>query len=128
MKESNEHLNIDLDFLDKKEPVRVAKKSEPAGKSSAPNGVEWNRKNILILGVIVLFLGLAMFSDGGDSSSSSTYTSTPNASSNKFINQGGQTFRCSDSDYNRAMQLRPSLSLGSQLTTESVPVKTSIAL
>ena len=29
MKDPKDHLNIDLDFLDKKEPIRVAPKPEP---------------------------------------------------------------------------------------------------
>jgi len=135
MKEPNDHLNIDLDFLDKKEPVRVAKKPDfepgktPTSSSSAlaPTGAKWNWKNILIIGSVVLFFGWAIFSDSSDSSSGSSYTPTTSENSNNVVSEGGQTFRCSDSDYDRAMQLKPSLTLGAQLASESGTLDSQIA-
>lgn len=132
MKEPNDHLNIDLDFLDKKEPVRVAKKPDPeTGKAStpasSPTGAKWNWKNIIIIGCVVLFFGWAIFSGSSDSSSGSSYTPTPSGSSNNLLSEGGQTFRCSDSNYDRAVQLRPSTSLGAQLADESDRLDAQIA-
>lgn len=132
MKEPNDHLNIDLNFLDKKEPVRVAKKPDhETGKAStptsSPTGAKWNWKNIIIIGCVVLFFGWAIFSGSSDSSSGSSYTPTTNGGSNNLLSEGGQTFRCSDSNYDRAMQLRPSTSLGAQLASESDTLDAQIA-
>ena len=126
MKESKDHLNIDLEFLDKKEPVRVASKpdshtGQTSSTSKSPStDRKYNWKNILIIGGIVLFFGWVIFSDSGSSStSSSDSTYTPPSGSNNLLSEGGQTFRCSDSNYNRAMQLKPSVSTGAQLANES---------
>ena len=58
MKESKDHLDIDLEFLDKKEPLRVAPKphEQTSSTSKSPStGSKYNWKNILIIGGIVLF-------------------------------------------------------------------------
>jgi hypothetical protein len=132
MKDQKEHIDIDLEFLDKKEPIRVApKKPEPPkanepnwrfynpnnANSKAGNTRKYNWKNILIIGGVVLFFGWAIFSGSSDSTSNSTYTPTTN--SNNLLSEGGNTFRCSDSNYDRAMQLKPSASTGAQLASES---------
>jgi len=142
MKDDKKHLDIDLDFLDKKETPHVAPaKTSPTssmGSHTPPpvkptttpvsTGYKYNWKNILIIGGIVLFFGWAIFSDSGDSSSSSSNTYTPSElGSNNLLSEGGQTFRCSDSNYDRAMQLRPSASLGAQLANESDTLDAQIA-
>jgi hypothetical protein len=133
MKESKDHLNIDLEFLDKKEPVRVAPKKPEPPKGNEPNwrfynpnnvnsksGKQYKWKNILIVGGIILFIGWAIFSDSGSSStSSSNSTYSPPSGSNNLLSEGGHTFRCSDSNYNKAIQLKPSISMGAQLANES---------
>ncbi|MEN9613707.1 MAG: hypothetical protein RLZZ347_14 [Candidatus Parcubacteria bacterium] len=132
MKESKDHLDIDLEFLDKKEPLRVAPKKPEPPKANEPNwrfydsknansgksysgGKKYNWKNILIIGGVVLFFGWAIFSDSG----SSTSTSTSAPTGNNMLSEGGQTFSCSDSNYDRAVQLRPSSATGAQLASES---------
>lgn len=141
MKNDKEHLKINLDFLDKKETSHVAtQKAQPQSNTTshtppptkpttAPvsTGYKYNWKNILIIGGIVLFFGWAIFSgDGGSSSSSTTYTPSE-LGSNNLLAEGGQTFRCSDSNYDRAIQLRPSASLGAQLANESDTLDAQIA-
>ncbi len=129
MKDSKDHLNIDLDFLDKKEPIRVAPKPEPDSQKSgsAPSSNEkkpekkpievttntqYNLKKVLIFGGIIVFFLWAIFSGNSDDSSSSsttsnsTYSNTSN--SNTFTGESGQIFRCSDYNYDRAMALKPS--------------------
>lgn len=116
MKKPDDHLNIDLDFLDKKEPVRVAKKtdngSEEASNSShvSPSGRRWNWKNILIISGVVLFFGWIIFSDDGSSSgSTNTYTSptqTSNYNSNDDSVMVGE-YSCSRYHYNQALALDP---------------------
>lgn len=126
MKDPKNHLDIDLEFLDKKEQAKVAPKpSESTGHTShtanpVTTGYKYNWKNILIIGGIILFFGWAIFSNSDSSSTSnSTYTPPAGTNSNNLLSEGGQTFRCSDSNYDRAMQLKPSATLGAQLGTES---------
>lgn len=141
MKNDKEHLKIDLDFLDKKETSHVTTPKAPPPSSTTSNtlpptkptstpvstGYKYNWKNILIIGGIVLFFGWAIFSGDSDSSSSSTTYTPSELGSNNLLAEGGQTFRCSDSDYDRAVQLRPSASLGAQLANESDTLDAQIA-
>jgi hypothetical protein len=117
MKEKN-HLNIDLEFLDKKDAPKA--KSAPSveqstsSQASAPapvsTGYKYNWKNILIIGGIVLFIGWLMFSDG-DSSSNSTNTYTPPAQSSNYNSDGDSVmvgeYSCSRYHYNQAVALNP---------------------
>lgn len=137
MTNDKDHLNIDLDFLDKKEAPKTAASgaSGPNTSQSKParpvtTGYKYNWKNILIIGGVVLFFGWAIFSDssGSSSSSGSSYTPTTNTTdSNNILTDSGETFRCSDSNYDRAMQLKPSTSLGAQLASESDTLDAQIA-
>ncbi len=141
MKNDKEHLKIDLDFLDKKETPHVATPKTPPPSSTASHtpppvkptttpvttGYKYNWKNILIIGGIILFIGWAIFSDSSDSSSSSNTYTPSELGSNNLLAEGGQTFRCSDSNYDRAVQLRPSASLGAQLANESDTLDAQIA-
>ena len=144
MKESKDHLDIDLEFLDKKEPLRVAPKKPEPPKANEPNwryhdpkntntnksynsGKQYNWKNILIIGGIVVFFGWAIFSGSSDSTSTSNSSYTPTTNSNNLLTEGGNTFRCSDSNYNRAVQLKPSSATGAQLSSESDSLDARIA-
>jgi hypothetical protein len=98
MKDSKEHLDIDLEFLDKKEAPKSTPShntgSSTGHSSSTPtatpvsSGYKYNWKNILIIGGIILFFGWAMFS-GSDSSSPSTDTSNTNSYSNTSNSNDG---------------------------------------
>jgi len=139
MKEPKNHLNIDLEFLDKKETAKNLPKTEspkgyepnwryyePKKTNSNPNHnpnpvKEYNWKNILIIGGVIIFFGWAIFSNSGSS------TSIPATSSNNVLSEGGQTFSCSDYNYNRAIQLKPSSANGAQLASESDLLDTRIA-
>lgn len=116
MKNDKPHLDIDLEFLDKKDhPRPTAPKQSEAGQTAptptpVSTGYKYNWKNILIIGGIVLFIGWAMFSsDDGSSSSSTTNTYTPPASG-QSSNSGdfmiGQ-YSCSQYHYNQAVALDP---------------------
>lgn len=126
MKESKDHLNIDLEFLDKKESVRVASKPDEQApdmpKSSSVNR-KYNWKNILIIGGVVLFFGWAIFSGASDSSSNSY---TPTSSGTQLFSEGDRTFSCTNSNYDRAIQLRPNASTNTQLATELDSLNTRI--
>ncbi|MDP3763571.1 MAG: hypothetical protein Q8Q92_02885 [bacterium] len=122
----SEHLDLQTDFLDKNTPP---KKGASVRKPNAPNGEgdtpKYNWKKVLLIGGVILFFGWVIFSDSGSSTSSSTPSSGTN--SNNLLSDRGQTFRCSDSNYNRAMQLKPNTSTGAQLANESDSLDTRIA-
>jgi len=126
MKNDKEHLNIDLDFLKKKDAPHVATPKAPPINSTASHtpphpvrstttpvstGYKYNWKNILIIGGIVLFFGWAIFSDDGSSSSSTTNTYNPPA--NGQSSGGGEDnirlgeYSCSRYHYNQAVALDP---------------------
>lgn len=115
MKEQKDHLDIDLEFLDKKEPVRVAPKPEshagetPNTPKSPSAGHKYNWKNILIIGGVILFFGWVIFSDDG-SSSNSTNTYTPPAQTSKNTDNDDVMigeYSCSRYHYNQAVALDP---------------------
>lgn len=119
MKNDKEHLNIDLEFLDKKEPPKVApKQHEATGQTphhSTPvsTGYKYNWKNILIIGGVVLFIGWAMFSNS-DSSSSPTTSNSPYTPSAQTTNSNSDDtvirgqYRCSSYNASQADALAPS--------------------
>lgn len=114
MEESKDHLKIDLEFLDKKEPLRVAPKPDSQTRqTSTPNSVstshQYNWKKILVTGAIILFFGWAIFSDSSSSSSTS----------NDFLAGTGQNFSCSGSNHDRALALRPNATTAASLASES---------
>ena len=102
MKEPKKHLNINLEFLDKKKPDRVVSKPDSPAKqtSSTTNSIssdrKYNLKNILIISGVVLFLGWIIFSDNDSSSSTSN-------SDNLMIGQ----YSCSHYHYDQAIALDP---------------------
>ena len=124
MKKSKDHLNFDLEFLDKKEPVR-AKPTQPksddgqtsTGPTPISSGYQYNWKGILIVGGIVLFIGWAIFSDDSGSSSSTTNTYTPPTNiytppaSGQTSNSDDSViigdYSCSRYHYNQAVALNP---------------------
>lgn len=118
----SDHLKFDTDFLDKNTPQKTGttNREKPLSEKS-----KYNWKKILIISGAVLFFGWVIFSDSGSSTSTSTPTGGTN--SNNLLTEGGQTFRCSDSNYNRAMQLKPNTSTGAQLANESDTLDRQIA-
>jgi hypothetical protein len=116
MKELKDHLNIDLEFLDKKESVRVVPKSDSnttqtsSSPTSIPSDRKYNWKNILIIGGVMLFLGWIIFSDNGSSSNSTSNTNTytdpasSQASNNDLMI--GQ-YSCSRYHYDQVVALDP---------------------
>ncbi len=71
MKDDKKHLDIDLEFLDKKG-------SSPKPKTPADVASKYNWKNILIIGGVILFFGWLIFStNNSNTNSTSTSTKTP---------------------------------------------------
>lgn len=118
----SEHLDFNTDFLDKNTPPKTGATSHAKPLSAK---IKYNWKKILIIGGIILFIGWVIFSDSGSSTSTNTPTGATN--SNNLLTEGGQTFQCSDSNYSRAMQLKPSASTGGQLANESDTLDRQIA-
>lgn len=120
MKEKD-HLNIDLEFLDKKDapkakPAPNVEHSGAANQANTPatpvsSGYKYNWKNILIIGGIVLFVGWLIFSDDGSSSSSTTNTYTPPAQTSNYNTNDDSVmvgeYSCSRYHYNQAVALDP---------------------
>lgn len=131
MKDSKDHLDIDLEFLDKKEPVRVAPKPEAkAPKTGDPNwryydpknanpqkGKKYNWKKIIIIGAVILFVVLVGSSDNQASSpSGGTYvpTAQPSGSGNVIVGQ----YSCPSYAATQADSIQPSDSVKLQLDRE----------
>jgi len=116
MKEYKDHLNIDLEFLDKKESPRTTPKPNsssgqgPGVTTQARVGGQYNWKNIFIIGGVILFFGWVIFSE--DSSSSSSTANTYNApvsgqQSNTDDNLVIGQYSCSRYHYDQAVALDP---------------------
>lgn len=91
MKDDKKHLDINLEFLDKKDgskpkpPINdedLGKKPTPTGSTptsksdveTVDTGYQYNWKTFLVIGGIALFFGWAIFSESSDTSTDSTYT------------------------------------------------------
>jgi len=112
MAQDKEHLDINLDFLDKD---TSPKGSTLAHKSSTPKEEnvtkKYNWKKILIIGGVILFFGWVIFSDNNSSTSTTntgSYTppSINQASSNSDTVVIGE-YRCSRYNYDKAVALAP---------------------
>lgn len=109
-KESKDHLDFDLEFLGKKETLRVPptpespKENDPNWRYYDPNNVnansgkQYNWKNILIIGGITIFFGWTFFGSGNSSTSTST--------SDNLATEG--KYNCSQSNHDKAASLKPS--------------------
>ncbi|MFZ2187798.1 MAG: hypothetical protein WAV46_04205 [Candidatus Moraniibacteriota bacterium] len=115
MKDSKDHLDIDLGFLDKKDSLIVTPKPDfnTGQTSSAPTSIlashKYNWKNILIIGGVILFFGWALFSD--DSSSSNTTNNTSPSTVSTTSTTGNDVivgqYSCSRDHSNQADILNP---------------------
>src|SRR3989344_4461613 len=98
----SDHLQFDTDFLNNSETSSKPKTNAPKPPGDTGGGKDalkkWGTGAAIVFGIIMISV---MFDD-----SSSTYTpSTPTetqASGNTFT-YDGQTFRCLDNHYNRAL-------------------------
>lgn len=119
MKEKKEHLNIDLEFLDREAPKEPLPSTD-AGSSSVARpttipvstGYKHNWRNIIIIGGIVLFIIWAIASSDDsstNSTSSGSYvpsTQTSNYNSNDSTVIRGD-YRCSSYEASRVDALAP---------------------
>lgn len=110
----SDHLKFDTDFLDKDTPQ---KKGTTNHENPLLEKSKYNWKLILVIIGVVLFFGWAIFSDSGSSTSNSSYT--PTTDSNNLLTVNGQTFSCSNYNYDKAMALKPNSVTAAQLDSES---------
>lgn len=117
MKESKNHLNIDLEFLDKKEPPVATPKPDShtrqtsGASTSKSDGHRYNWKNILIIAGIVLFISwVIVYSDNGSSGSSTNTPASPSQASNYDTDDDSVMegeYSCSRYYYNQVVAIRP---------------------
>lgn len=113
MKEPNNHIDIDLEFLDKKEPLRMAPNNDSQtdlshnAPASVSTGPKYNWKNILIIGGVVLFFSWVIFSEdeSGSTNANNNSSSATQASQDNNIIVGD--YSCSSYHYNQAEALNP---------------------
>lgn len=114
----NEHIKFDTTFLENNGQSSQAKKPQ----MNAPQKSGGNKgKGLLTAFLILMGLGIVLSvidSEGSYSSTSSTQTTPTNASTNNSLTYDGETFTCSDFHYNKALALRPSSAMTSQLDSE----------
>lgn len=108
MKETKDHLDIDLGFLDKKDAVRVSSgvESDATQTSSVPKDhstdTKYNWKNILIVCGIIIFFLWVMSSGNSDSTSSQSMPK-----SEMFLTGG--KYNCTQYHHDRSGELEPSI-------------------
>jgi len=122
MKQENQHLDIDLDFLDKKASPRQEEFSNNERKIPHTSKLKLSKsglKKILIICGVVIFFGWVIFSDnnsGTSTNNSGSYTT----SNNDMIIIG--EYRCSRYHYDKAVTLSSDES-EQQLTTAQNALK-----
>lgn len=126
----SDHLNFDTDFLNNAKAPSKPKVNSPKQSGGSGGGKDtvkkWAWGIAIVVGIIVIS---ALFDD---SSSTSTYTPPPtqattqNTDDNTFT-YNGQTFRCSDYHYDRAIALRPDATLSAQIDSEGKALDARLA-
>jgi hypothetical protein len=116
MKEQKNHLDIDLEFLDKKESTQhTAKRENDGGQTLGTpkkhqTGTQYNWKNILIIGGIVLFF-IWIVSSESESTPSTNNSYIPSTSTNSPNTNGDNIvigeYSCSRYHYDKATALSP---------------------
>lgn len=105
MKKSKDYLDIDLEFLDKKDPSKAVhkKSSSPEKPTSKPNGYKYKWVVILIIWyAIFFFIGQENSASSGTNSS---YTTKTQDTSEDTVRNG--QYRCSSYHSNQADLLNP---------------------
>ncbi len=119
MRESKDHINIDLGFLDKKEPLRVSHEAKvysgetPNSSMPVSSGSTYNWKKIIIIGGVVLFFIIVGNLDNSSSTSSSA-SSSVNTDNSVTVGK----YSCSSYNASKADSLKPSDFTNSQLDIE----------
>lgn len=145
----DKHIKVDLDFLDKNTKEKPRPTPTPTQKTSDPKDPNWVPYNgnqsstpkkpmsrsvkgwLWFIGAIVLLVVISSFSGNDDT----TPTPTPTTYSNSTTNSGnqavsganGQTYMCSDSDYDQAVAMKPSSTESSELDNESSSIDSRTA-
>ncbi len=111
----NKHLQVDLEFLDKDEPVH-AKPAEPSKiPSSSPTKYNW-KAILIIAGIIIVWAAVS-----SNDSSNKTSSSSTNSSQSDSVIVGN--YSCSSYYSGQADSLKPSDLESSQLDAESADLQ-----
>ncbi|MBP9701411.1 MAG: hypothetical protein KBD47_00320 [Candidatus Pacebacteria bacterium] len=128
----SDHLNFDTDFLNSTKATPKPKVNSPKQSGGSGGGNDTVKKWAWGIGIVLGIIVLSALFD--DSSSTSTYTppATPattqaSGGDDNTFTYNGQTFRCSDYHYDKAIALRPNATLSSQLDTEAAGFETRLA-
>jgi len=129
---NKKHLDIDLEFLDKKEPPMATPKHDshtrqtPSAPTSKSVSHKYNWKNILIIAGIVIFTSWVVVSnDSGGSDLSTNTTVSPSQASNYDTNDDNimvGEYSCSRYNYNQAVALAP-IETEQQIDNESTSLE-----
>ena len=136
--ENKDKINFDLDFLDKnakekpkdkpksKDPNWVFHKDNPDAKaykapsSFNPYGLsDTQKKWAWGLGIVLVLIIVGALSGSGNSTSTPSAPSTTSSSNSNLIGASGQTYSCTDDNYNQATALEPDPATVASLNTES---------
>lgn len=109
------HINVDLEFLDKDEPVQAKPPEQSKKPQSSPTKYNW-KAILIVAGIIIVW---AAISDNG--SSNKTPSSTTGSSQSDSVIVGN--YSCSSYDSRQADSLKPSDFESSQLDAESADLK-----
>lgn len=107
---SDKKLNVDLEFLDKDEPVQVKPPEQSKKPSSNPTKYNW-KAILIVVGIIIVW---AIISDNGSSDKTSSSATGSSQSDSVIIGN----YSCSSYDSRQADSLKPSDFESSQLDSE----------
>jgi peptidoglycan hydrolase CwlO-like protein len=116
MAKDNNHIDINLDFLDEDDSSKKSVSShKPKGTNKESKRKKYNWKTILIIAGVVLFFGWAIFSEDNSSNNTNTQSYTSSEPSNSDSVVIGE-YTCSRYHYDKAVALNPD-ETESQLTS-----------
>lgn len=124
----NDHLDFNTDFLNN---PASSKNQGPSNDNQPKNG--GSKKGWIIAAIIFgILIVIGAMEDSGSTgstytpSTNSTYGNTSNSADHSLVFDG-QTFRCSDYHYDKAMALRPDATLSAQIDSESAALDLRIS-
>lgn len=115
MADDKQHIDIDLDFLDRKSSPQREEKSggyqeKTPHKRPGKKLSEYNWKKILLIGGVILFFGWIIFSEDNSTSNTNTGSYTPSSATQMSPNNDSVVigeYTCSRYHYNQAVALDP---------------------
>lgn len=128
----SDHLNFDTDFLNNAKATSKPKVNSPKQSGGSGGGKDtakkWAWGIAIVIGIVVIS---ALFDDSSSTSSTYTPPTTPattqaSGGNDNTFTYNGQTFRCSDYHYDRAIALRPSATESASIDAEATAFETRL--